>query len=211
MKTTGNNDKSGGNDNDSDNDDDSDNNNNNGDDGDNNNNNNNVGGNDDNIGDNKDSGSSDETTATVEITTFATRGETLSSKVIINNLKHLFACFNEAHQPVPVTINLPRVTTEDTALGQWKGISSFRRALISLSTLSPFVIHNPHDFPKPEKYIPSRWYGVPEHDFFMFGFGPRACVGRKFAQTEAVCFLAHFLRDWKVEVVLEAGETVAQT
>ncbi len=45
----------------------------------------------------------------------------------------------------------------------------------------------------------------------MFGFGPRACVGRKFAQTEAVCFLAHFLRDWKVKVVLEAGETAAQT
>ncbi|KAK0187604.1 hypothetical protein F5146DRAFT_1003369 [Armillaria mellea] len=46
----------------------------------------------------------------------------------------------------------------------------------------------------------------------MFGFGPRACVDRKFAQIEAVCFLAHFLRDWKVEVVLgHAGETAAQT
>ncbi|KAK0221398.1 cytochrome P450 [Armillaria fumosa] len=104
---------------------------------------------------------------------------------IINNLRHLFACFNEAHRLVPVTINLPRVTTEDTP------------------------IHS-NDFPEPEKYIPSRWYDATEHDFLMFGFGPRACVGRKFAQIEAVCFLAHFLRDWKVEVILEAGETAIE-
>lgn len=41
----------------------------------------------------------------------------------------------------------------------------------------------------------------------MFGAGPRTCVGRRFAQTEAVCFLAHFLRDWQVETVVFDGET----
>jgi cytochrome P450 len=41
----------------------------------------------------------------------------------------------------------------------------------------------------------------------MFGVGPRACIGRKFAQIEALCFLSLLLRDWKLEVVLENGET----
>ncbi|PBK93071.1 hypothetical protein ARMGADRAFT_1080253 [Armillaria gallica] len=62
MKTTGNDDKSGGNNNNGDNDDNSDNDDNDGDDG---NNNNNVGGNDNNIGNNNGSGSSDETMVTV--------------------------------------------------------------------------------------------------------------------------------------------------
>lgn len=70
-----------------------------------------------------------------------------------------------------------------------------------------FIDHNPHFFPEPEKFIPSRWYDVPEHDISMFSFGPRACIGRKFAQTEALCFLASVLRDWKLDVVLKNGET----
>lgn len=32
--------------------------------------------------------------------------------------------------------------------------------------------------------------------------GSRACIGRKYASTEAVCFLAHLLRDWRVEPLL---------
>ena len=37
--------------------------------------------------------------------------------------------------------------------------------------------------------------------------GPRVCIGRKFATTEAVCFLTMLLRDWKVEPSLREGET----
>ncbi|KAK0445840.1 cytochrome P450 [Armillaria borealis] len=147
-----------------------------------------------------------------EILREATCKEGLSLS-IINNLKHLFACFNEAHRLVPVTINLPRVTTEDTPIHSSRPVERDfilpKGSRIVIDIVS--VLHNPRDFPEPEKYIPSRWYDATEHDFLMFGFGPRACVGRKFAQTEAVCFLAHFLRDWKVEVVLEAGETTAKT
>lgn len=32
--------------------------------------------------------------------------------------------------------------------------------------------------------------------------GPRACIGRKFAATEAVAFLTMLLRDWAVEPLL---------
>ena len=41
----------------------------------------------------------------------------------------------------------------------------------------------------------------------MFGIGPRACIGRKVAHTEAVLLLAYFLRDWVLDVGLAPGET----
>lgn len=73
-----------------------------------------------------------------------------------------------------------------------------------------FADHDPRVFPDPESFKPSRWYGVSEQNLSMFGIGPRSCIGRKFAQVEALTFLALFLRDWKVDVALGPGETRAQ-
>ena len=82
-------------------------------------------------------------------------------------------------------------------------------------------------------FLPSRWYdqeknGLPDA-FTAFSVGtapllcavnvcssnaafqgPRACIGRKFATVEAVCWLTMLLRDFKVEVVLRPGETREQ-
>lgn len=41
----------------------------------------------------------------------------------------------------------------------------------------------------------------------MFGIGPRICPGKRFALVESLCFIAHLLRDWKLDVPLEVGET----
>ncbi|CAK5261846.1 unnamed protein product [Mycena citricolor] len=40
--------------------------------------------------------------------------------------------------------------------------------------------------------------------------GSRACIGRKFATVEAICFLTRFIRDWKVAPLLAPGETREQ-
>ena len=37
--------------------------------------------------------------------------------------------------------------------------------------------------------------------------GVRSCIGRKFAVTEAVAFLAMLLRDWRVEPLMKMGES----
>jgi len=37
--------------------------------------------------------------------------------------------------------------------------------------------------------------------------GPRACIGRKFATTEAVCFLTLLLRDFSIHPTMRPGET----
>jgi len=71
--------------------------------------------------------------------------------------------------------------------------------------------YNPRYFDEPEKYKPSRWYGISNDDAFSaFNIGPRACIGRKFATTESVCFLTLLLRDFKVEPLLRVGETKEQ-
>jgi len=70
---------------------------------------------------------------------------------------------------------------------------------------------NPRYFPDPEAFKPSRWRDIAEPDQFVgFGYGPRACVGRKFAMVELTCFLVLLLRVWRVEVVLEKGESLQQ-
>jgi hypothetical protein len=46
--------------------------------------------------------------------------------------------------------------------------------------------------------------------FWLAVLGPRQCIGRKFATTEAVAFLTMLLRDWKVEPLLSGSETKNQ-
>ncbi|KJA21381.1 hypothetical protein HYPSUDRAFT_77809 [Hypholoma sublateritium FD-334 SS-4] len=93
--------------------------------------------------------------------------------------------------------------------------------------------YNPRYFDSPEEYRPSRWYGIandseaftafsigaylplssssqPAADFGKPATGPRTCIGRKFTMIEAVCFLTLILRDYRVEPLLRATETLAQ-
>jgi hypothetical protein len=84
---------------------------------------------------------------------------------------------------------------------------SFYRIPVRLSHDTTTADHNPNYFPDADQYIPSRWYGKPEQDNPEFGFGPRACIGRKFAQIESALFLCLLLRDWKLDIVLRDGET----
>ncbi|KAJ8515192.1 hypothetical protein ONZ45_g7333 [Pleurotus djamor] len=70
---------------------------------------------------------------------------------------------------------------------------------------------NPRHFPQPEAYRPSRWHGVSENDISMFSVGSRACIGRRFAITEAVSFLSAVLKDWRIEPAMNsARETKAE-
>ncbi|KAG7095482.1 hypothetical protein E1B28_006221 [Marasmius oreades] len=71
---------------------------------------------------------------------------------------------------------------------------------------------NPRYFDDPEEYRPSRWFHLPNDSELFTGFsvGPRACIGRKFASLEAVCWLSMVLRDWEVQPLLTEGETIQE-
>ncbi|KAJ8515198.1 hypothetical protein ONZ45_g7339 [Pleurotus djamor] len=115
----------------------------------------------------------------------------------------------------PVGYMITRDTAEDLILTTYdeNGVSKHvpvekgTRLIVDLVGIH----YNPRHFPQPEEYRPSRWYGVHENDISMFSVGSRACIGRRFAITEAVSFLSAVLEDWKIEPAKNsASETKAQ-
>jgi enediyne biosynthesis protein E7 len=88
---------------------------------------------------------------------------------------------------------ISRRATRDTELG---GYLVPEGALVCIS---PWTLHrNPACWPDPERFDPDRFLdgaaaGRPSHAYLPFGGGPRVCIGRAFALTEAVLVLATIL------------------
>ncbi|KAG6331162.1 hypothetical protein ID866_7928 [Astraeus odoratus] len=130
-------------------------------------------------------------------------------------LRYVAACIIEANRLVPVTTNHGReTTTMDIAVT----VTRPAPATIVIPKGSRIVIdqlsihHDPISFPNPDVYDPSRFLDNLDTDLPMtvFGAGPRACLGRKFAMTEMPCFIALFLRDWKIDIAPDMLETAVR-
>ncbi|KAG6850123.1 hypothetical protein H0H93_000745 [Arthromyces matolae] len=131
------------------------------------------------------------------------------------SLNKVLAAFYEALRMFPAGFIMIREATEDTVLqipnppGE-DGTTPFPvpkgvQVLVDMIGIQ----YNPRYFEEPEAFKPSRWYNTSSESdtFSAFSIGPRACIGRKFATTEAVAFLTMLLRDYKVEPILKDGET----
>jgi len=79
----------------------------------------------------------------------------------------------------------------------------------SSMTLSP-AEHNPRIYDDPLTFRPSRWNNVSDEGISAFSVGPRTCLGKKFAITESVAFLALLLRDFEVQPLLQPQETIEE-
>nr|BAL05101.1 cytochrome P450 [Phanerodontia chrysosporium] len=123
------------------------------------------------------------------------------------------ACFLEASRMFPSGFMLIRDTAEDVVL---QNVGPNNDDVLPLKRGTRVVVdmiglhHNPRIFPDPEAFKPERWYNAHENDMSMFSFGARACIGRKFAVAEGICFLAKLLRRWRVEPLAKEGETKEQ-
>ncbi|PPQ65337.1 hypothetical protein CVT26_000052 [Gymnopilus dilepis] len=135
-----------------------------------------------------------------------------------NKLDKVLAGFYEALRLFPAGYILIREAYEDTVLHVPKPVGEEGTTTIPVPKGTQVVVDmigaqlNPRYFDSPEEFRPSRWYGL-AHDseaFSAFSIGPRACIGRKFATVEAVCFLSMLLRDFKVQPLLQPAETVQQ-
>ncbi|MFF7456541.1 cytochrome P450 [Kitasatospora sp. NPDC008115] len=75
---------------------------------------------------------------------------------------------------------------------------------------SPWITHrDPRWFPDPEAFRPERWdpdapTAVPDHAWFPFGGGQRACLGARFALVEATLLIATLAQRFHLDV--DAGE-----
>jgi len=132
-------------------------------------------------------------------------------------LDKVLATFYEALRMFPSGHLLIREANEDTVLEIPKPHGQIGTTTIPVPRGLQVIVdmvgvqYNPRYFEEPEKYKPSRWYGLTNDEAFSaFNLGPRACIGRKFATVESVCFLTSLLRDFKVEPLLRVGETKEQ-
>ncbi|EJD08594.1 cytochrome P450 [Fomitiporia mediterranea MF3/22] len=132
-------------------------------------------------------------------------------------LYKVLSAFYEALRLIPAGSVMIRSATKDTTLNipnatDKEGTQDLfvpKNSVVCVDMVG--IQYNPRYYPDPLSYKPSRWYAQETSElpdaFTAFSIGPRACIGRKFAMTEAVCWLSMFLRDFKVEVVLNAGES----
>ncbi|KAF9000893.1 cytochrome P450 [Cyathus striatus] len=135
-----------------------------------------------------------------------------------SKLNKVQAAFYEALRMFPTAYITIREAKEDTVLNVPLSLDGDETTTFPILKGTQLIIdmigihRNPRYFDDPEVFRASRWFDISNESEAIpgFGIGPRACIGRKFALTEAVCFLAMILRDWKLEPLLSPGESANQ-
>ncbi|KAJ7477257.1 cytochrome P450 [Mycena galericulata] len=126
----------------------------------------------------------------------------------MKDLPKLQACLYEALRLIPPALFLPRDMDEDVSImiehPEKRRIILPRGSRVIIDLVG--TLRNPHYFPDPDVFRPSRWYDSNDQDV-IFGTGPRQCIGRRFAQSMSIRFLACLLRDFDIDVLLGAGES----
>ncbi|KAJ7512692.1 cytochrome P450 [Mycena galericulata] len=132
-----------------------------------------------------------------------------------SKLDKVLAIFYETARMFPAGHVLIREATDDTVLNVPNPVGEEGSRTVPISKGTQIMVdmvgaqYNPRYLEDPQTYKPLRWYGLPTDSelFTPFSVDPGACIGRRFSTVEAVCFLTHFLRDWKMLPILRDGET----
>ncbi|XP_046627912.1 probable cytochrome P450 49a1 isoform X1 [Neodiprion virginianus] len=126
-------------------------------------------------------------------------------------LPYLKACIKESMRITPTAIGSLREVGKDVVLS---GYQIPKGTVVAMYHVE--ASNSPEEFPEPQKYLPERWLRDSEEtgrgdrayapsarnanpfSFLPFGFGPRACIGQRFANLEMEILLAKIFRRWKV-------------
>lgn len=125
----------------------------------------------------------------------------------MKNMPYLRAVIKEGMRFYPPAIGNLRRADEDVVLSGYripKGVE------VAMGQMLNYM--DEKQFPQPKKFIPERWIknnNDPQcphakdtahaFTFLPFGFGPRMCVGRRFAELEMEVLITRIVRDFKVE------------
>ncbi|KAI0048917.1 cytochrome P450 [Auriscalpium vulgare] len=133
----------------------------------------------------------------------------------MNQLSWAMAVFYETLRLLPPVVAIPKESAEDTTLTV--GNLQEEKATIVVPKDTQIVLHvyalhhNPRYWEDPLSFKPERFLGDwPRDAFIPFSAGPRACIGRKFFETEAIAIMCAIISKYKVEVKEEpefANET----
>ncbi|KAF8823725.1 hypothetical protein HHX47_DHR9000191 [Lentinula edodes] len=127
--------------------------------------------------------------------------------------QHIKSVLADGRLPVN---GIPKYSAEDTSLtvgnatGDKLVLPVPQGTAITINTVG--LHYNPRYWKDPEEFRPSRFLEPdwPRDAFLPFSAGPRACIGRKFFETEGIAILTLLISRYKIEVKEEpqfASET----
>ncbi|CAL8116993.1 unnamed protein product [Orchesella dallaii] len=117
-----------------------------------------------------------------------------------SEIPYITACIMESLRLAPPLIRPERICTKD-----WnhKGISIKKGTPVMIATWA--ANRNPEIYPdepeafKPERFLPENKAGLEPYAFTAFGFGPRNCIGMRFAYENLKLFTCNLVKSFKVE------------
>ncbi|XP_015782299.2 cytochrome P450 3A19-like [Tetranychus urticae] len=111
---------------------------------------------------------------------------------------YLDQCVKESLRLNPTVVGVSRELEEDIILNDTKLIKGSICGVASLA-----VHHDPNVYPNPTKYDPDRWSPenaskIPKTAFIPFGYGPRICIGYRYAMLELKIYTAQIIRKFSL-------------
>lgn len=128
-----------------------------------------------------------------------TENEPITEKHL-NEIRYAKACLKESQRLLPVVFAFSRKTGKDIVLSGYQIPEG--TTLIVHPTMANNLEQHFHDA---ESYKPERWLRGSEKEnihaftFLPFGFGPRACIGRRIAEQELYTAIIRIINRFRLE------------
>ncbi|KIK59167.1 hypothetical protein GYMLUDRAFT_44922 [Collybiopsis luxurians FD-317 M1] len=121
-------------------------------------------------------------------------------------LTQSMAVFYETLRMYPPVNDIPKYSAEDTSLtisnaaGEKRILPIPRDTYVNINVVG--LHYNPRYWKDPDEFQPARFLEPdwPRDAFIPFSAGPRACIGRKFFETEGIAILTMLISRYKIEI-----------
>ncbi|CAL8112174.1 unnamed protein product [Orchesella dallaii] len=118
-----------------------------------------------------------------------------------SNIPYILACINETLRLYPSVYRPERICTKDWS---YNGISIKKGTCVMLASWAAnrnpkFYQDNPEVF-KPERFLPENKGTLEPYAFTTFGFGPRNCIGMRFAYESMKLFVCNIVNNFRIEL-----------
>ncbi|XP_078620448.1 putative cytochrome P450 CYP44 [Branchiostoma floridae x Branchiostoma japonicum] len=117
---------------------------------------------------------------------------------VLNKMHYLRAVVKETFRMYPTLLSTARTLTRDVVLSGYR-VPAKTNVMLAQNVISTL----PEYYPEPESYIPERWLrtessNVQSFSLLPFGYGPRMCIGRRFAEQELYLGLVRIIQNFHV-------------